>query len=57
MPSENGAFNVAPRKRVARLLHSGAGRERTFWGTTDMGAGPDKWFLTPRDVRPGLRPL
>ena len=44
-------------KRVARLLHSGAGHERTLWKTTQMGAGPDKCFLTPRDDRPGVGPL
>ena len=57
VPSENGALNVASRKTVARLLHSGAGHERTLWKTTEVGAGPDKWFLTPRDERPGVRPL
>ena len=24
------------------------------WKRTQMGAGPDKCFLTPRDIRPGV---
>ena len=42
------------RRRAARSVDICGREERRLWKRTQMGAGSDKTFLTPRDGRPGV---